>query len=175
VDIHCNATTSRYKLLELLARLDEVSNRVLWNFLTFPVADKCHCACSAGGCTTLVMILKAFSQFISASPNSSYPRPKWCEIRLGLIEWLAAMVETKSDASAHVLGSILRFLIFQSLGLTHTCCFYNYGSRLIDMPLGDEEIAKIQKTERYTLRRLEILLMRLWGNGTIRLSRLLNS
>jgi hypothetical protein len=115
------------------------------------------------------MILKVFSQFISTSLSSPHPRLKWSKIRLALIEWLVAIVGTENGTSNEFLRNVLRFLIFQGLGITHTCCLYHYESRLIKQPSGDEEVGRIHRIERYTLRQLEELLtdaMEKWNDSS---------
>lgn len=158
--IRSDATRTRRDLFTVLSSIHGEPHEMLRYLLNISAVDNCVCACSKKGCTTLVMILKAFSQFIG---NSDYPWLWWSEVRLAVIEWLLDAVKNDEPMNQH-LNDVMRFLTFQSLGLSHTCCRFQYKNLLITQPLNNEEVEELRDEESFMLQELEDLLAEAWEN-----------
>ena len=87
-------------------------------------SDHCSCACSSAGCTITISMLKAFSQRIRritlGKPIGSV-EPRFCLLDV----WLP-IVGMDFTLEWETIAEILRFTLFEELGLTHTCCWFNY-------------------------------------------------
>lgn len=117
-------------------------------------SDACECVCSLNGCYPLTALLTKFS-----CECDIHDIRICCQL---LADFLAVVLggyyETPTEHDRkHFSATVLRFVTFWSLGLTHTCLHYNDpGSRNIQIQT--EEIEEIQDEERLTIMELEGLL-----------------
>lgn len=78
--------------------------------------DKCHCACSPGGCTPFVRFLQAVF------------RKQHFESASRLIEHLfTSMRQTHTSLTKIQMRSAVRYATFEMLGIRHTCCHNDRG------------------------------------------------
>ncbi|OJJ05168.1 hypothetical protein ASPVEDRAFT_834581 [Aspergillus versicolor CBS 583.65] len=104
--------------------------------------DNCSCSCSMAGCTPVSMALRV----IFGGPWDYDPtcRRKPKENGFFLQQFILGI--PSFAAAAH---DVLRFITFTDLGLTHTCCRFNWNvNRIEDVPFDGEEAAEIQDEER---------------------------
>ena len=109
--------------------IDEIY-RVTNHYGTLPLvtqaSDHCSCACSSAGCTITISMLKEFSSRIRrpmlGKPMGSV-KPRFC-----LIDFWLPIVGMDFTLESETIAEILRFILFGKLGLTHTCCWFNYDS-----------------------------------------------
>ena len=76
--------------------------------------DNCRCPCSSYGCLPLAMLLKAVTPYCWDLPGKY--------TALLTIEDFADQMELDGSSKAGVREACLRFLKFEELELTHTCC-----------------------------------------------------
>ena len=162
----CPCLTSGHTVLHLIA------NRVhsgigLWPFwsnrslsvfqgiLMNEKQDACKCACSLAGCRGTNIFLKAWSR--NTRGFTVFPPSKIVE------KWpskflLFCLIGT--IISEEIIIDVIRFLTFDTLGLTHTCCRPKDGDPKDLIPFEDgDEIQEIHDEEQEDLRLLEILLL----------------
>lgn len=118
--------------------------------------DACKCACSLAGCRAVIVVIKSWS-WKTQGFKLFFPK------RILLRKWssrflLFCLVE--NIISEEITRDVIRFLTFDALGLTHTCCRPKpeFSEDLIPFEDG-EEIQEIHDEEREDLQLLEDLLM----------------
>ena len=126
--------------------------------------DQCYCPCSINGCQAFIMLLKGLHESLDSLFEARQARGEdlfvistWmrecCE---GLLEILDS--EGPTSKSDLLFASLLRFLTFDELQITHTCCSID---RCTDDITGPEpaEVLEIHDEERLLIERLEDLLV----------------
>ena len=84
------------------------------------IRDHCSCVCASSGCTMTISMLKAYLSAIgSCSPDGIYQQPRFLYVDL----WLLLFIE-ETSSTATTISEILRVILFEELGLTHTCCLF---------------------------------------------------
>lgn len=78
--------------------------------------DRCHCACSPGGCTPFVRFLQAASGLRSSHSASSLMHRIHKTIN-----------ETHTSVTKVQMRSVVRYATFEILGIRHTCCHAKPG------------------------------------------------
>ncbi|KAL4960356.1 uncharacterized protein BDV14DRAFT_182803 [Aspergillus stella-maris] len=105
--------------------------------------DNCLCACSEGGCTPLLRLLKSFYEEI---PYPHYIIKSW-EIVYRL---------TGTSANRVTVSAAIRFFTFERLGMTHTC-HRRYREKV--ERLDSEEISEIREEDFASIARLDELML----------------
>lgn len=129
------------------------------------VEDKCYCACSFSGCQAFTMLLKGLDKSLDKWRGARQAR---AERRDAIRAWMHRCSEIlleildsegptlKTDL---LFASLVRFLTFHELQITHTCCSLNiYVTSTV---IGPEpaEVLEIHDEERLLIERLEELLV----------------
>ncbi|ETI24199.1 hypothetical protein G647_03568 [Cladophialophora carrionii CBS 160.54] len=122
------------------------------------VTDDCICACSLHGCSALTEILKTTGSWVHWL-ESHYPgvdRGAARHILNYLIRWLD---RAKTDTWEGFTTDVIRFMTFQRLLLTHTCCTWTEGYIFGDFVIfNDEDRDNIREEESEDLTQLESLM-----------------
>lgn len=121
---------------------DEVCARLAADSSTLAV-DRCRCACSMGGCTPSIMLIRG--------SKLSFHR-KWALLR----SWSRAF-EGTSDISNHCWLEVARLETFQQLQLTHVCCGLEQDAHQHKM---NSEQDEIQQEESVLIEQLESWMIR---------------
>ncbi|KAJ5434000.1 hypothetical protein N7491_004595 [Penicillium cf. griseofulvum] len=126
-------------------------------FLLPSVRDRCSCACSPSGCTTMSVFLRHIVDRLYSMPlRGGEPSYVFRELIKFLLWW------TRGDTE---IGSkVIRFLTFDALGLKHSCCInISFGPwrmfKLVDRE--EEEVEEIRDEEKSRILELEKLLAEL--------------
>jgi hypothetical protein len=115
--------------------------------LQLDIHDECHCGCSPQGCTPLITLLKGSCWYLQQISDKTVNLAKLlCE----LLQIFGSSLELQDLMSAG------RFLTFQALKLTHTCCYNSHGVRCTS-----EEAKEIRDLESAELELLEDLVQEL--------------
>ncbi|KAJ6129056.1 hypothetical protein N7512_001836 [Penicillium capsulatum] len=128
--------------------LSETSKQLMLQIFLDNTQDGCCCACSLDGCSSLTTFLDGLF------PTLSHGKMK--ELVQALAITLKVLADPPSSESQKQLinqlgPSILRFLTFRALDITHTCM---HDGRKIEA----EEIQEIHDEEKHSILRLEDLL-----------------
>lgn len=121
---------------------DEVCARLAADSSTSAV-DRCRCACSMGGCTPSIMLIRG--------SKLSFHR-KWALLR----SWSRAF-EGTSDISNQCWLEVARLETFQQLQLTHVCCGLEQDAHQHKM---NSEQDEIQQEESVLIEQLESWMIR---------------
>lgn len=132
-------------------------------FMASPT-DGCKCACSISGCTTRTFLFKGFSisrRRQSSESLSAHDIIKFCSDPKDVYSWLDA-------------AELLRFITFEKLDLTHTCCRPHWSRHIgksqisvgnkqretvrFSRPMPPSEIEEIRDEESANLQTLAELL-----------------
>lgn len=163
----CSCLTSGHTVLHLLAHRVSMglalrsfwSDRSLNCFLRILMNEKqdaCKCACTLAGCRAVFIAAKIWSRN-SWGFESRLPE-KINSVRWPSRFWLFCFMDMVT--SEEMILDVTRFLTFDTLGLTHTCCRPSYGSSKDLTPFEDEdEIQEIHDEEQEDLQLLEDLLL----------------
>ncbi|KAF1997442.1 hypothetical protein P154DRAFT_578863 [Amniculicola lignicola CBS 123094] len=149
--------TSRTKMLTDFVR-EQLEFRSLYHMVfESKVVDQCNCACSSNGCNIIVSAFKASVTVCKGWNLQPYQRLQT------VLKWVG--VNTDFDRSTR--SSIIRFLTFERLHLTHTChslrlhhltrLFWGEDSAF-HLGEGPPKIADIQYIEQSDLLLLEELI-----------------
>lgn len=114
--------------------------------------DDCSCSCSVAGCTPISMALRIIvGRPLEYCLNFGLSgKEKGCILPQFILDI------PSFAAAAH---EVLRFITFTDLGLTHTCCQFDYDRDGIkDFPFDEEEAVEIQDEEKHLLIDFEGLL-----------------
>ena len=120
---------------------------------------KCLCACSSHGCTPATMMLKGIMSDFYYSDRASgqcVDMVKDIEICIWAIEWLNNFLGHSNEAWQWLSRDIIRYLTFEILGLTHTCC-ESYGCFPHSTRFNETEQEEIHEEERLTIGKLDAL------------------
>jgi hypothetical protein len=134
--------------------LSDVAKRMLTNILMDSEKDSCLCACSTGGCSTVVLTLKPHTREDIYSPGPLKPFWYLC-MTTAFIEFVELLEPKFSDLSS----DIVRFLTFSVLDLSHTCCRcerYYIGIIKFD---DEDDIQRIHDEEKEMIEKFEGLLV----------------
>ncbi|KAL2825341.1 hypothetical protein BDW59DRAFT_161817 [Aspergillus cavernicola] len=111
-----------------------------------PIQDHCLCACSIGGCTPLLIALRRAAQHLNFGDQG------------GNFEFFTLFF---AKATIEVFRSIIRFMTFGAVGLTHTCCRQiedQNDYRFHFQEKEKEEILEIRQEEQALLEKFEGLI-----------------
>lgn len=137
------------------AHRDSTTEMQLRSLLTKVVGertpDDCKCACSINGCHALTSMLKEWKRYQMFQKRDGNPY----HFTILLIN----MLDIANDEWSFLPATILRFLTFERLELTHTCCVYKRywddGFAVFD----DGDRIEIQEEESADLNELETLML----------------
>lgn len=117
--------------------------------------DKCKCACSSAGCRAVIIIIKPWIRKIQIALVELGTRERWI-----LESWLFWLLRSiKNITSEEIILDVIRFLTFDTLGLTHTCCRQEEEYPQNSTSFEDEDaIREIHDEEQEDLQLLEDLL-----------------
>ena len=118
-------------------------------------SDDCKCACSINGCDALTSMLKERRRLQTAS----YREPNQFLYQFPIS--LANLLNITNDGWTFFPAEILRFLTFERLEMTHTCCVYHPGPWCHDYfsVFDDNNRVEIQEEESADLEQLESLML----------------
>jgi hypothetical protein len=97
--------------------------------------DHCNCLCSKTGCSPLTMILKSYP----------YSYQKWTNVRLTIVDWILKVGDLDPSTKHKVALEALRFILFDEMDLTHTCCKPN--GLCIKPAMDEEEASEVRDEE----------------------------
>ncbi|KAL9624890.1 MAG: hypothetical protein Q9160_000937 [Pyrenula sp. 1 TL-2023] len=146
--------------------------QLLMHVVNTKTMDDCICACSLGGCCAITAMFRYLPNSSEVTPSSE----TLDESRLGFALWLVELLNITSEGWSFVVASIVQFLTFQRLKLTHTCCKYNRYTELFDI-FDDEDRTEIQEEESEDLAQLSSLVSEFehtYANQGVLLSKFLN-
>lgn len=123
--------------------------------LTPPSSDKCICACSPSGCSTISLLLRqAFQGLYYGLSNSCEDLGFWLRETVAfVIIWIGE--------DRKVCQEVIRFFTFDALGLTHVCCVQRFirDSAFARLEArSKQEVEEILDEEELRLRDLERLV-----------------
>lgn len=142
-----------------LSPLIERNSTQLRSLLTKVVAertsDDCKCGCSINGCDALTSMLKERRRYQTAI----YREPDQDFYQFPIL--LANLLNITNDGWTFFPAEILRFLTFERLEMTHTCCVYHEESWCHDYfsVFDDNNRVEIQEEESADLEQLESLML----------------
>lgn len=122
--------------------------------------DACKCSCSLAGCRAVNIMIKPWAQKRWSLEMALYERryARSYALRWPTRAWSVQWIE--QITSEEIILDVIRFLTFDALGLTHTCCRQENEISTILTPFEDEDrIQEIQDEEQEDLRLLEDLLL----------------
>lgn len=148
-----------------LAETDNVEQRLtsmLCEMVTSPDVDPCTCFCSPGGCTAISVFAR------KSHDNHSFRKNEAVHV--------IASLDPDSEDTLRVISGFLRLMMFEQLGMRHTCCEYIHERRcpytrgeMVSsgqyriLELKDpEEIAELQEEDEHLSLRLEELVVVLY-------------
>jgi hypothetical protein len=120
---------------------------LLKHILTSSCWDSCACACSAAGCTPLIVALCCVL----------YSNREWNE---GIVPAILKAFITELQGTTGCGDEVIRLLTFEDLSLTHTCCrMYRDTYRYVKVKVFDERDAtEIHDEERILIEEFEVLV-----------------
>ncbi|KXG49146.1 uncharacterized protein PGRI_030160 [Penicillium griseofulvum] len=137
--------------LELFSMLEQ-------SFLLLPsVRDRCSCACSPGGCTTMSVLLR---RIVGNVDSNRYWMVELSHLFREIIKFILRW--TRGDTE--IGWGVIRFLTFDALGLKHSCCVNISARRYLCPKLvsrEEEEVEEIHDEEMPRILELEKLLTEL--------------
>ncbi len=147
--------TIRARFHSTIFDLDDHCRAFLLDILTRDKADNWVCACSYHGCRALIKMLRVCYSFVDGIGEKTFGT---FPAEMGKIWLIGALVDfvmpyLRGDDS--LLREIVRFVTFDRLDLTHTCC--NTDSPIEDC-LKVAEVQEIREEERLISNDLEELL-----------------
>ncbi|KAF2144722.1 uncharacterized protein K452DRAFT_145900 [Aplosporella prunicola CBS 121167] len=126
-------------------------SRLVLNVLAEDFTDKCVCACSSQGCTTITTMFKPLKPLVN--------------IHRRLIDCLSPILGPNHPYWTRLSPAIIRLSTFQRMELTHTCCrggryAYHDWHCCCKFKLPDAaEVAEIREEESELLTQLEELVV----------------
>lgn len=125
-------------------------------------SDDCKCACSIHGCHTLTSMLKERRRIQRDLSRTGLHR----ELKLDQFLYqfpilLANLLNITNDGWSFFPAEILRFVTFERLEMTHTCCVYHDEMERNDYfrVFDDNARVEIQEEESADLNQLETLML----------------
>lgn len=137
-------------VIQEVSNLSDVAKRTLIKVLIDCRKDSCVCACSLGGCNTIVMTLK---QCFRSYEKTQLSAP------FSFIIALFEFIEHLKPRSSCLFSDILRFFTFAVLNLSHTCCKGSRNRQKILYFHDKNDVRKIHDEEQEMLDKLEDLLV----------------
>ena len=110
-------------------------------------SDNCKCACSQDACSAITTML---SRSISCLDELSRIKAVW-----SFVQWLVALLDITCDVWTHLSASIICFMTFEKLQLTHTCCTWGMSYFAV---FDDTDSIEIQEEQSADLERLSQLM-----------------
>lgn len=135
--------------------LDDHCRAFFLDILTRDKADSCVCACSYHGCRSLIKMLRACYSILDGGWGKTFGTSTVKMVKIWLVGALIDFVKPYLKEDDSLLRDTVRFVTFDRLDLTHTCC--NTDSPIEDC-LRLAEVQEIQEEERLILNDLEELL-----------------
>lgn len=166
--VQCSCSISGHTVLHILALRLSVSTRgsrlrgklslnLFKQIFQNETQDACKCACSFSGCRAVFIFIKNLTQI---HWGNEIPAAKMLEHRVWPSAfWLGWMINNMT--SKDMIVDLIRFLTFDALDLTHTCCRSRktwFSANLVPFE-NDNEIEEIHDEEHEDLQLLENLLL----------------
>lgn len=151
----CHCRGSSYNWWDSIIIWDNMSYANLRRMLLNEIQDDCKCACSSAGCRALCMFVKRrrFNWDIRRHYRGT------SHTRRSIYTSFYSFIDPDGTTSDLVLSDLVRFLTFEWLDLTHTCCRESYDTNLLSVPFEDDEIQEIHNEEHEDLQLLENLMI----------------
>ena len=137
-----------------LDELDEDCRSVLGKLVFSKYYDHCLCACLSHGCTPAIVMLKNITRYNFFSNDSISPT----EWRLLMIDWVKSLLGHPHKAWQWLSREIIRYVTFEELGLTHTCCKSRHKIYDMDDDMDNTEREEIQDEQRFLISKLDALV-----------------
>ncbi|KAI9689638.1 MAG: hypothetical protein M1820_010136 [Bogoriella megaspora] len=137
--------------------LSEDAKQFLLDIFQDETGDGCKCKCSSRGCQGVTMALKGITQTFS-KPYADEPSTS--------VKWLLAQIEHlgayNTPSRAKHARKAIRFMTFEELGLTHSCCCRKRGIYWLNathlQPMPEDDAREIFEEEKDLHDQLEILV-----------------
>ncbi|KAL3439875.1 hypothetical protein BJX65DRAFT_315335 [Aspergillus insuetus] len=131
---------------DLLTSLPQDHRDFLKSLLSERWCDSCPCACSAQGCTSLIVALR-------------FLLPPWWRKDATPAAFLQALITETQDLEG-CANKVIQLFTFQDLSLTHTCCrTYRDYDNAVQIQLFDRDDAEeIHDDERVFIEEFEALV-----------------
>jgi hypothetical protein len=120
--------------------------------------DHCSCPCSSKGCSASTMVLKHFVQHVRSHEgykSSSYMCRKWDKNRMTIVDWILAIDGLDPLMKNRIGLEALRLLLFDEMGLTHTCCRPTFWG--IKPPIDHKDALEVIDEESEIIRQFQTL------------------
>lgn len=121
---------------------------LLKKVITERASDDCECSCSLDGCYAITAMMKESVRRYS----------EWDSQVHEFITWLVNLLDIANDGWSFIPANIIRFLTFERLELTHTCCVWQDGEPSYFAILDGDDRIEIQEEESADLSVLETLM-----------------
>ncbi|MCJ1429681.1 hypothetical protein MMC29_007596 [Sticta canariensis] len=123
-------------------------------------SDSCKCACSIQGCHALTSMLKERRRIQRVLIRLADEEYEHDQFLYQFPIFLASLLNITNDGWSFFPAEILRFLTFERLEMTHTCCFYHKekGCNGYFDVFDDNDRVEIQEEESADLIQLEALM-----------------
>ena len=115
--------------------------------------DSCRCDCCHMGCEPLIMFLKGYMRRPHEHTIERIMRLE--KVIEATLDWCGYNNNGEHTMTHHESGA-LRYWLFETLGLRHTCC--RPTEFWLDPPLDDEEAQELREEDRYRFQAFEKLL-----------------
>ena len=151
---------SRAWLFRILDGLEDECQSVFGKLFCSRFYDDYLCACSSHGCTPATMMLKGIMKEFHLQPKFGkcvdlVEYIEWC---IWVIEWMNSLLSHSCEAWHWLSHDIIRYLTFEKLGLTHTCCECYFSGFPRPTRFHKTERAEIHEEERFTISKLDTLV-----------------
>jgi hypothetical protein len=112
--------------------------------------DDCRCACSLDCCRAITAMLKEIARVCSKKPGRAL---------YDYTIWLVNLLDIANDGWSFFSANIIRFLTFERLELTHTCCAWQGRLNNYFAIFNDNDRIEIQEEESVDLNELVKLML----------------
>ncbi|KAL9621638.1 MAG: hypothetical protein Q9160_003890 [Pyrenula sp. 1 TL-2023] len=129
--------------------------RLLTHITNEGMTDDCNCACSLGGCNVITIMLEEVLR-----DDLGFNGILWPESSLE--GWLIDFLDSSIGCSDIIQASIIQFLTFTRLELTHTCCKWQGHEANYFATFDEDDRIEIHEEETEDLRKLSALTLEFW-------------
>lgn len=146
-------TTRTEKVRLARQRSNADTRKIMSTLLSDSSLDDCLCACSHGGCSPLLRVLK--THYFSHREDSALSACK----DIGNPEWSVYQI-FGANPKRSTVSATLRFITFEALDIPHTC---HRSSVQPAAPGDEEEISQIRDEHSASIRQLDELMLEFDG------------
>lgn len=133
------SSTTRFRLQCLLTQITSEK-----------ATDDCKCACSFGGCTAITVMLKALGEDASG-------RYRLKQLNFSYVSWFIDLLDSSIGGWNFIKASVIRFLTFDCLELTHTCCEWQGDEEYYFATFDEDDRIEIHEEENEDIETLSEL------------------